>query len=101
MDRPTLIGPDAFDRPAAETPGVDRRQAFADDHVWAGRSRTEAGTWSGWHVHPGHDTKGMRSSIPPWRWWHCRFLDLIFGLQLSYRMHARMLANTPSHLPTP
>jgi uncharacterized RmlC-like cupin family protein len=37
-------------------PGVDRREAFADDHVWAGRSRTEAGTWSGWHVHPGHDT---------------------------------------------
>src|SRR5215218_715799 len=56
MDRPTLIGPDAFHRPAAETPGVDRREAFADDHVWAGRSRTQAGTWSGWHVHPGHDT---------------------------------------------
>jgi uncharacterized protein YjlB len=56
VDRPTLIGPDAFHRPAAETPGVDRREAFADDHVWAGRSRTEAGTWSGWHVHPGHDT---------------------------------------------
>ena len=56
MDRPTLIRPDAFHRPAAETPGVDRREAFADDHVWAGRSRTEAGTWSGWHVHPGHDT---------------------------------------------
>jgi uncharacterized RmlC-like cupin family protein len=56
MDRPTLIGPDAFHRPAAETPGVDRREAFADNHVWAGRSRTEAGAWSGWHVHPGHDT---------------------------------------------
>jgi hypothetical protein len=56
MDRPTLIGPEALHRPAAETPGVDRREAFADDHVWAGRSRTEAGTWSGWHVHPGHDT---------------------------------------------
>src|ERR1044071_696111 len=56
MDRPALIGPDAFPRPAAETPGVDRREAFADDHVWAGRSRTDAGTWSGWHVHPGPDT---------------------------------------------
>jgi uncharacterized RmlC-like cupin family protein len=56
MDRPTLIGPDGFHRPAAETPGVDRREAFADDHVWAGRSRTDGGTWSGWHVHPGHDT---------------------------------------------
>jgi uncharacterized RmlC-like cupin family protein len=56
MDRPTLIGSDAFHRPAAETPGVDRREAFADDRVWAGRSRTDAGTWSGWHVHPGHDT---------------------------------------------
>ena len=56
MDRPTLIGPDTFHRPAAETPGVDRREAWADDHVWAGRSRTEAGAWSGWHVHPGHDT---------------------------------------------
>jgi mannose-6-phosphate isomerase-like protein (cupin superfamily) len=55
-DRPTLIGPDAFHRPAAETPGVDRREAFAEDHVWAGRARTDGGTWSGWHVHPGHDT---------------------------------------------
>ena len=56
MDRPILIGPDALHRPAAETPGVDRREAFADDHVWAGRSRTQAGAWSGWHVHPGNDT---------------------------------------------
>src|SRR5215207_1824458 len=56
MDRPILIGPEALHRPAAETPGVDRREAFADDHVWAGRSRTDAGTWSCWHVHPGHDT---------------------------------------------
>ena len=56
MDRPVLIGPDALHRPAAETPGVDHREAFADDHVWAGRSRTDACTWSGWHVHPGHDT---------------------------------------------
>ena len=45
MDRPILIGPDGFHRPAAETPGVDRREAFADDHVWAGRSRTGAGTY--------------------------------------------------------
>jgi mannose-6-phosphate isomerase-like protein (cupin superfamily) len=22
----------------------------------AGRSRTQGGTWSGWHVHPGYDT---------------------------------------------
>jgi hypothetical protein len=36
---------------------VDRREAFADDPIWAGRSRTEAGTWAGWHVHPGHDTQ--------------------------------------------
>ena len=56
MDRPILIGPEAFHRPVAETPGVDRREAFADDHVWAGRSRTDGGTWSGWHVHPGHET---------------------------------------------
>jgi hypothetical protein len=35
---------------------VDRREAFADDHVGAGRSRTEAGVWSGWHVRPGYDT---------------------------------------------
>src|SRR4029450_6514930 len=56
MDRPILIGPEALHRPAAETPGVDRREAFADDHVWAGRSRTEAGTWAGGGGHPGHDT---------------------------------------------
>jgi hypothetical protein len=40
MDRPILIGPDAVHRPAAETPGVDRREAFADDHVWAGPNRS-------------------------------------------------------------
>ena len=33
MDRPTLIGPDAFHRPAAETPGVDRREAFAEVYL--------------------------------------------------------------------
>ena len=35
---------------------MDRREAWADDHVWAGRSRTQGGTWSAWHVHPGYDT---------------------------------------------
>ena len=34
MDRPTMIRLEAFRRPAAETPGVDRREAFSDDHVW-------------------------------------------------------------------
>ena len=31
-----------FTVPAAETPGVDRREAFADDHVWAGTEPNEA-----------------------------------------------------------
>jgi hypothetical protein len=31
MDRPILIGPNALHRSAAATPGVDRREAFADD----------------------------------------------------------------------
>jgi uncharacterized RmlC-like cupin family protein len=42
--------------PAQATPGMDRQEAFADDHVWVGRVHTEPMQWSGWHTHPGHDT---------------------------------------------
>ncbi len=42
--------------PAVTTPGMDRREAFDHDGVWAGTLRTTAGVLTGWHVHAGHDT---------------------------------------------
>ncbi|MGE5225824.1 MAG: cupin domain-containing protein [Planctomycetaceae bacterium] len=38
------------------TPGMDRRQAFATDGLWAGMVRTEAGMVSGWHHHGTYET---------------------------------------------
>ena len=43
-------------RPAVTTPGMDRREAFDHDGVWAGTVRTADGIVTGWHVHAGHDT---------------------------------------------
>ena len=42
--------------PAVTTPGMDRREAFDHDGVWAGTLTTFAGIVTGWHVHAGHDT---------------------------------------------
>jgi uncharacterized RmlC-like cupin family protein len=42
--------------PEVVTPGMDRREAFADDDAWVGSLRTEPGVMTGWHVHAGHDT---------------------------------------------
>ena len=42
--------------PAVTTPGMDRREAFDDDGVWAGTVRTAEGVVTGWHVHAGHHT---------------------------------------------
>jgi uncharacterized RmlC-like cupin family protein len=56
MPEPRAVGPEHLREPALVTPGIDRREAFADDRIWVGTARTEAGVWSGWHVHPGHDT---------------------------------------------
>jgi uncharacterized RmlC-like cupin family protein len=50
--------PEELTVPALSTPGIDRREAFVDEHVWVGSIRTEPHTWSEWHVHPGHDTYG-------------------------------------------
>ena len=58
MRDPESRTPDELTIPALNTPGIDRRDAFADEHVWVGTIRTEARTWSGWHIHPGHDTYG-------------------------------------------
>ena len=41
---------------AAQTPGMVREQAIAEDGVWAGVVRTAPGTFSGWHHHNEHDT---------------------------------------------
>ena len=42
--------------PAQTTPGMDRREAFDHDGVWAGTLRPPPGVVTGWHIHPGHDT---------------------------------------------
>jgi uncharacterized RmlC-like cupin family protein len=42
--------------PDVTTPGMDRRQAFADAGVWAGTVRTEPGILTGWHHHGAYDT---------------------------------------------
>ena len=42
--------------PAVTTPGMDRREAYDHDGVWAGTLRTTPGVVTGWHVHAGHDT---------------------------------------------
>jgi uncharacterized RmlC-like cupin family protein len=38
------------------TPGMDRQQAFANDGMWSGFVRTEAGMVSGWHHHGDYDS---------------------------------------------
>jgi quercetin dioxygenase-like cupin family protein len=56
MTEARALRPDELRSPALTTPGIDRREAFADDNVWVGTARTEPGIWSDWHRHPGHDT---------------------------------------------
>ena len=58
MKEPQSRAPEELTIPALTTPGIDRREAFADEHVWVGTIATEPHTWSDWHVHPGHDTYG-------------------------------------------
>jgi uncharacterized RmlC-like cupin family protein len=56
-DSVRLVKPvDRTEPPGASTPGVNRRQAFADDEHWVGYATTEPGVWSGWHHHGEHDT---------------------------------------------
>jgi uncharacterized RmlC-like cupin family protein len=38
------------------TPGMDRQQAVATEHMWSGYVRTEAGMQSGWHHHGEYET---------------------------------------------
>lgn len=57
------VGAEALEE-AGGTPGLQRWSAFDEPPAWVGLARTEPGAFSGWHVHPGHDTfvytaKGM------------------------------------------
>ena len=56
MSHVRVIRADELRLPEITTPGMDRREAFAEDDAWAGIVRTEAGVMTGWHVHGGHDT---------------------------------------------
>ena len=56
MSEPTVVRARDFHLPATTTPGMDRREAFDHDGVWAGTVRTAEGIVTGWHVHAGHDT---------------------------------------------
>lgn len=40
--------------PAAQTPGMVREQAFAEEGHWVGFARVEPGMVSGWHHHGDH-----------------------------------------------
>jgi uncharacterized RmlC-like cupin family protein len=51
-----VVRPEEMRLPAQTTPGMDRREAFDHDGVWAGTLRTTDGVVTGWHIHPGHDT---------------------------------------------
>jgi uncharacterized RmlC-like cupin family protein len=51
-----VIHPDEMRIPPNPTPGMDRREAFADGTVWAGTVRTERGVMTGWHMHAGYDS---------------------------------------------
>lgn len=51
-----VIHPDEMRIPPNPTPGMDRREAFADETVWAGTVRTERGVMTGWHVHAEYDS---------------------------------------------
>ena len=42
--------------PTAQTPGIRREQAIADDHLWLGTVETEPNKFSGWHHHGEYDT---------------------------------------------
>jgi uncharacterized RmlC-like cupin family protein len=56
MSEVRVIRAGSYELPAITTPGMDRRQAFADDSAWAGTVSTTAGVLTGWHVRAGHDT---------------------------------------------
>jgi uncharacterized RmlC-like cupin family protein len=54
-DRIVVVTPEQR-TPGPPTPGMDRQQAIATEHVWAGFARTEPGIVSGWHHHGEHET---------------------------------------------
>ena len=43
-------------KPGLSTPGMERQEAFATDHMWSGVARTDAGMVSGWHHHGEYET---------------------------------------------
>lgn len=55
--RPVVRSHSGLDElPGQQTPGIRRRQAFADEDRWIGHVETEPGEWSGWHHHGETDT---------------------------------------------
>lgn len=55
--RPAVRAQSELDEiPAQQTPGIRRRQAFADEDRWVGHVETQPGEWSGWHHHGETDT---------------------------------------------
>ena len=56
-DRVRVVRSDERTVPAAaQTPGMRREQAIADDHSWVGAFTAAAGTVSGWHHHGEYDS---------------------------------------------
>ena len=55
QDRILVVKPD-HRKPGPSTPGMERQEAVATDHMWSGVARTEAGMVSGWHHHGEYET---------------------------------------------
>jgi uncharacterized RmlC-like cupin family protein len=55
-ERPSVVRDEEMLPATLDTPGLHRRTAFEDETAWAGVAHADAHTFSGWHVHPGHDT---------------------------------------------
>ena len=55
ISRPIVVSPDQG-VPGPPTAGMERRQLFEREGVWAGWIGTDAGVAGGWHHHGGHDS---------------------------------------------
>ena len=70
QDEVLVVRPDDR-KPGPSTPGMERQQAVATDHMWSGAARTQAGMASGWHHHGEYETTiyvltgGLRMEFGP------------------------------------
>ena len=62
-ERPEVVTKEQLAAPTTEqTAGMQRGEAFAHDHVWAGYSEFPGGASTGWHHHGDYATYGYITS---------------------------------------